>query len=726
LKGPFDIKAQGDAVYCGGVNRMIYHRYAHQPWTNPTRYPGMTMGQWGTHFERTLTWWQQGKDWLRYQARCQYLLQEGRFVADVLFYSGEDAPNELRNTDLNVGYDFDGCDTKALKMLKVKNGQLVMPSGMTYRILVLPDNPAMSPEVLKTIAKLVNAGATVVGKTKPEYAVGLRGYPVSDAEVKQLADQVWAKVISDKTPSKVLESLGVKPDFNADADAQLKYIHRQTDGMDYYFVASPSQKGADVACTFRISGKTPEFWHPETGEIEVAPVYEEKDGLTTVPIHFTPSGSVFVVFRQPVFADHAVAVKFTAAPSPKYIGNLKITKAEYGYFADEGTEGCANVTHIVRNSVASGQLTIISGNGEMGGDPAFGVMKQLQIDYRVNGTVKRETVEENQVIKIPPGAEIVKAYYGVVKNTPEVEPTRNTMDVTAKVKTLVNEGALIATVTDELTDGKALITHPKKELRIEYLYDGVKGWAVVRENRIVSLPPEPEDLVSLPEYELHTTADGMPEIRAWKAGSFELTMASGKTVKTAVEKLPETVELNEPWQLSFPPNWGAPEQVTLDKLISWTQHPDDGVKYFSGTATYSKTFAWEAKQNATTRVVLDLGKLKNFAEVELNGKSFPVLWKPPYYIDVTDVIKTGDNALRVKITNMWPNRLIGDEQLPDDREWNGIQLKEWPQWLLEGKPSPTGRFTFTTWHHWHSDDELLPSGLFGPVQLRQIQLTVGN
>ncbi|MDR0814175.1 MAG: hypothetical protein LBN37_00320, partial [Bacteroidales bacterium] len=719
-------KAQGDAVYCGGVNRMIYHRYAHQPWTNPTRYPGMTMGQWGTHFERTLTWWQQGKDWLRYQTRCQYLLQEGRFVADVLFYSGEEAPNELRDSKLDYGYDFDGCDTKALKMLKVKDGQLVLPSGMTYRILVLPDNPAMSPEVLKTVGKLVSAGATVVGNTKPEQAVGLRGYPAGDAEVKRLADEVWKKVISDKTPSQVLESLGVKPDFNADEEAKLNYIHRQTEGMDYYFVACSSQKSTAMECTFRISGKTPEFWRPETGEIEIAPVYEEKDGLTTIPIQFAPSGSVFVVFRQPVSADHAVSVKYTPLPTRKNIGDLRIVKAEYGYFADESARGCINVTNIVKKSVAAGKLTISASNGEMGDDPAPGTVKQLQIDYRVNGTIKRETIKEDETVKIPAGAEILRAFYGLVDNAPELDSKRNVVNVTAKVKTFVNEGALMTTVTDDITEGKINTTHPKKELRVEYLYNGVRGWAAARENRIMTLPPEPDDLTKLPEYELRATDAGTPEISVWKAGSFEIAMASGKTVKTEVAELPEIVELNGTWQLSFPPNWGAPAQVTLDNLISWTQHPDDGVKYFSGTATYSKPFNWEAKQAADTRVILDLGNLKNFAEVELNGKSFPVLWKPPYYVDVTDAVKTGENRLQVKITNMWPNRLIGDEQLPDDREWAGIRLKEWPQWLLEGKPSPTGRFTFTTWHHWHSDDNLLPSGLLGPVQIRQIKLAVNN
>ncbi|MDR1866062.1 MAG: hypothetical protein LBR08_10895 [Bacteroidales bacterium] len=720
LKGPFDIKAQGDAAYCGGINRMIYHRYAHQPWTDPVRYPGMTMGQWGTHFERTLTWWQQGKDWLRYQARCQYMLQEGNFVADVLFYSGEDAPNELRNSSLDYGYDYDGCDTRALEMLRVKDGLLTLPSGMQYRMLVLPDSPAMSPEVLKTIGKLTEKGAVVVGKTKPEHAVGLRGYPASDAEVKRLADKVWQKVITGKSPSDVLRSLGVKPDFNADADAKLNYIHRQTDGMDWYFVACPSQTGVEVECTFRVSGKTPEFWYPETGKIETAPVYEEKDGLTAIPIRFAPSGSVFVVFRKPASADHAVKVKYTAAPTPKYIGDLKIVKAAYGYFADDALNGYFNVTDIVRNAVAGGKLNIFAGNGEMGGDPMFGTIKQLRIDYRINGTRKREQAEENQSVKLPQGAEIISAYYGVVKNVPEIEPKPNTVDVTAKLNQMVKEGELTATANDGLAGGKTL-SGSRKELRVEYLYDGVRRWAKAGENRILSLPPEPEDVVKLPEYELRATASGAPEILVWKTGSFELTMASGKTWKTETVKAPEPVDITGAWQLTFPPNWGAPEQVTLDKLISWTQHPEDGVKYFSGTATYTKTFVWDATPAPDTRVMLDLGKLKNFAEVELNGKPFPVLWKPPYYLDVTDAVREGENLLQVKITNMWPNRLIGDEQLPDDREWNGIQLKETPQWVIEGQPSPTGRFTFTTWHHWRKDDDLLPSGLLGPVCLRTLK-----
>jgi hypothetical protein len=117
-------------------------------------------------------------------------------------------------------------------------------------------------------------------------------------------------------------------------------------------------------------------------------------------------------------------------------------------------------------------------------------------------------------------------------------------------------------------------------------------------------------------------------------------------------------------------------------------------------------------------VWIDLGAVKNFAEVTLNGQSFGVLWKPPFRVNVTAAAKAGSNKLVVKITNLWPNRLIGDEQLESDREWNGKELVAWPEWMLEGKPSPTGRFTFTTWHHWTKDSPLLESGLLGPVQIR--------
>jgi hypothetical protein len=119
---------------------------------------------------------------------------------------------------------------------------------------------------------------------------------------------------------------------------------------------------------------------------------------------------------------------------------------------------------------------------------------------------------------------------------------------------------------------------------------------------------------------------------------------------------------------------------------------------------------------------LDLGRVYVMAQAKLNGRDLGILWKPPFSVDVTDILHAGANDLVVSVVNLWPNRLIGDEQLPSDREWThhewGDVLARYPQWLLENKPSPAGRFTFTTWKHWSKDDSLLESGLLGPVTLR--------
>ncbi len=718
LKDPYSIKAQGDAVYCGGINRVIYHRYAHQPWADPERVPGMTMGQWGTHFERTVTWWEQSKDWLKYQARCQYLLQEGQFVADVIFYCGEGAPNSLRGGGLPQGYDYDGCDTGALSLMSVKDGRIVLPSGMSYRILVLPSDKTMSPAVLKTIGKLVEAGATVVGP-KPEKAPGLAGYPSSDAEVKRLADALWAKGVVDKSPTEVLAALKVKPDFVCtNSGARINYIHRTARGADLYFVVSAKTVGETVDCTFRVSGKVPEFWHPDTGVTERAPVYTEQDGCTTVPLRFDPAGSVFVVFRQAALGDHAVAVRRTALNEVKaQAAELTILKAEYGAFGEVSDPECVDVTALVKQSVTSGNRRIRA-NNDLAGDPAPMTEKEMKLDFALNGEKKSVRIEENKTFELPASAEVVKAVYGLISEAPE--PVNQTVDVTAKVAGMVKEGTL------SVVAGNALVGHDPanmilKEMRVEYAYKGQKKSARIGENQVLTLPETGDQVTPAPAYELAVNEDGTLEVQAWKPLTLEIATAAGKVLKASVTDVSKPAEIAGSWELSFPPKWGAPAKVTLDKLISWTEHSDTGVKYFSGTATYLKTFAWDAKKQKDERYLLDLGELKNFAEVTLNGKEQSLLWKPPYRLDVTDALRSGKNTLRVKITNLWPNRLIGDEQLPEDREWDGKHLKAWPQWVLDGKPSPTGRFTFTTWHHWYKDDEPLPSGLFGPVQVRTVK-----
>jgi hypothetical protein len=193
-----------------------------------------------------------------------------------------------------------------------------------------------------------------------------------------------------------------------------------------------------------------------------------------------------------------------------------------------------------------------------------------------------------------------------------------------------------------------------------------------------------------------------------------------------VPALPPAVEVAGPWEVVFPAQAvvqqrqpSPPRQVQFAKLISWSDHPDPDVKYFSGTATYRTTFDVPAAMiGQQRRIAMDLGKVAVMAEVRLNGRDLGILWKPPYQADVTDALKAGQNALEVRVVNLWINRQIGDEQLPDDSpRANGMTLSQWPQWLLEGKPSPTGRLTFATYRVWKKDSPLQESGLLGPVKL---------
>ena len=161
---PYALKALGDLAYCQGLNRYVFHRYAMQPWTN--RWPGMTMGQWGFHFERTSTWWQQGKGWIDYISHCQYLLQQGRAVQDAAYFNGQSTPSETRaeNPPLPEGYDYDAVDSDVLlKGATVQNGRIKLASGANYAVLVLPpEDINMTPQMLKCLSKLVHDGATIV------------------------------------------------------------------------------------------------------------------------------------------------------------------------------------------------------------------------------------------------------------------------------------------------------------------------------------------------------------------------------------------------------------------------------------------------------------------------------------------------------------------------------------------------------------------------------------
>ena len=192
------------------------------------------------------------------------------------------------------------------------------------------------------------------------------------------------------------------------------------------------------------------------------------------------------------------------------------------------------------------------------------------------------------------------------------------------------------------------------------------------------------------------------------------------------------MEVKGPWELSFPVDWyvggTAVKSVTLDKLADWCTLDDDDFRYFSGTATYvCRIDCLPASLQPGQDVVLDLGEVKHFAEVYVDGRKVATLWRPPYSVEIAPFLeKTAKtHVLSVKVTNLWPNRLIGDDRLhADDCEWSGSAnnssgqgISRIPDWVQNGRRSPTGRVTFATWRHWRKGDNLLPSGLLGPVRI---------
>lgn len=320
---PFSMKPLGDSAFCAGINRFSFHTFVHDPYDVP---PGLGLGVYGSRFDRRNTWWPFIRPWMDYLARCQHLLRQGQFVAELIYYMGENStkdeagPEALRPRP-PVGYDYDLCDRSILMQMKVADGRLVLPSGMSYRILTLPDERTMSPEVMRKVADLVQSGATVIGP-KPKRVPGLSGRGKPTDDMLRLANEVWGdcdgtnvtshafgkgRVYWNEPMEKVTASLGLVPAFQwslreSDKTGQSKsrydvqFIHRRMGGADVYFVSNQLGKEAALNASFRTAGHVAELWYPDSGKIESVPVQKLDGDWVSLSLHMDKAGSVFVVF----------------------------------------------------------------------------------------------------------------------------------------------------------------------------------------------------------------------------------------------------------------------------------------------------------------------------------------------------------------------------------------------------------------------------------------------
>jgi hypothetical protein len=186
---------------------------------------------------------------------------------------------------------------------------------------------------------------------------------------------------------------------------------------------------------------------------------------------------------------------------------------------------------------------------------------------------------------------------------------------------------------------------------------------------------------------------------------------------TPVFTEPQTVQLIDgKWNVSFDTVWGGPAEVVFDSLTDWSKRPENGIRYYSGTAVYTKSFDLpdEKSMSPEAQYYLDPGILKNLGRIKLNGHDLGILWTAPWQVNITGMLKEKGNELEIIVTNLWINRLIGDEFLP----WDGVTEGKWPEWLLNGTLRPTKRYTFTTHRFYRKDDPLAESGLIGPVSIK--------
>jgi hypothetical protein len=307
---PAYLKKRGDWSFTEGINHVLLHVYIHQAYE---REPGMN-AWFGTEFNRKNTWFDQSKNWIDYQRRCMFMLQQGKPVNDVCYFIGEDAPKlaGARNPEIPSGYSYDYINADVLlNRVRIENGKMVLPDGMNYSLMVMPPLKTITPELLRKIKELVSAGAIILGP-KPERSPSLKNFPQADNEVKALADELWGtseqqttvhsfgkgKVFNGITLDDALKQINVERDYDFPKDKPLLLTHRRSGDKDIYFITNQSDEKFDVDIALRVKGKQPELWDATNGTTRNLTNYSQLLNTTKIPLHFEPAQSYFIVFSE--------------------------------------------------------------------------------------------------------------------------------------------------------------------------------------------------------------------------------------------------------------------------------------------------------------------------------------------------------------------------------------------------------------------------------------------
>jgi hypothetical protein len=659
---PGSMKAQSDWALCAGINRFVIHRYQAQPALD--RFPGMTMGPYGVHWERTETWWDMVGAYHRYLSRCQQMLRRGLFVADILYLTPEGAPNVFRPPSSALqgdlpdrrGYNFDGCAPDTLiERASVKDGRIVFPDGMSYRLLVLPRFDTMTPALLTKIVALVEDGATVLG-APPRKSPSLSDYPNCDAQVQQLAAKLWSagNPVAQREVGKgtVIMDVGASQPAETNPLAQARWIW-SSDAANASISAPPGKR------YFRYA-----FEIKPDKVIQSAQVAMTADNSFELFVNGFPvgTGNNFNVITtmdvgpqlQP-FANVLEVVADNGDDKPNPAGLIGVLRI---YFSDGGTQ-------VINTDGA--WLGALTKDGDWT-HHALDLGPHDMAPWNLKGLApwQRELYPSYEAT-----AQVL-ASLDVPCDFASCQPMRyiHRRDGDTDIYFIANPGDKACTVSCTFR-----VTGRQPEW-----WNPVTG--------------ECRELTQFNQSEGHTGMLLHPEAHESGFVVFRKPVEGTEHTGQNFSKLQTAMTLAAPWEVSFDPKWGGPEKIVFANLEDWSKSPEPGIKYYSGKAVYQTTFDY-AGDLAKGPCTLALGAVKNIASVKLNGKDLGVVWCEPWRAEIpTGTLQAQNNQLEITVANLWINRLIGDSGLAKAKQ-----------------------LTWTTYNPFKPDSPLQESGLLGPVTI---------
>jgi hypothetical protein len=516
------------------------------------------------------------------------------------------------------------------------------------------------------------------------------------------------KIIWSDNAKQVLLQLNIEPDFSytsENPDATIHYTHKLIGSDDFYFISNHRRRREKFVCSFRNQNKKPELWDAETGTISDAFVYAVESGRTLLSLTLEPSSSVFVVFRKradnknrrEIYKDGKELLTLRRFPPAKPDMFADVTNDfTISIWAKPDTyahPGRSMLFHAPQGKIiyGEGHAAVALGMGQNG----------IRVYERYTGN--HQTVLEY--------ARPIEGWSHVV------------LQYKSSVPHLFVNGKLVA-------EGKAsqFIVHPG--LGTAAAYEQFTTWfegnytspqlfkSVLAETEINEIFKN-----GLPEFPLPSGIDilksaGKTKALFWENGLFSFQSADKSKLIGDIKDC-RAIEITGEWNVRFPKESGVPAEIVLPSLISLHKHEDFNVKHFSGTCTYNKSIPISKSDLLPgKKLFLHLGRVEVIAEVKINGTKIGLLWKEPFMIDITKAVKSGNNLLEVAVTNLWPNRLIGDEYLPIENEYSEHKfIKKLPEWFVNNQPKLGERKSFAVWKTHERSDPLLESGLLGPVKL---------